>query len=83
MASGLSKYAEKLALRRRDSNGRMFQPLTDNGVATPMPHPFSFDYHPKHECVISCAKDDLGKLLPHELKNRKQIEFFRVPHKAY
>ncbi len=82
MASGLSKYATKLAERRRDCGGRMFQALTEHGTATPMPRPFSFDYHPKHEWSVWQGNDDLRKWLPHEFKNKKQIEFFRTPFKA-
>ena len=81
MASGLSKYAERLSARRRDCAGRMFQPLTDNGTAVPLPRPFSWDYHPNHENVISVAKEDAFKLLPHEIKNIKQITYFRQPHR--
>lgn len=80
MASGLSKYADKLAARRRESGGRMFQPLTEHGEPVPMPRPFSWDYHPKHEVVIYQGHEDAKKWLPHEFRNRKQIEFFRQPH---
>lgn len=70
MSSGLSKYAIKLAARRR----------ADGGAEYPMPRPFSWDYHPKHECPIRTERQDLLKLLPHEKPDF--IKKFRVPFKA-
>lgn len=80
MASGLSKYAERLAARRRDSEGRTFQPLTEHGGPTPIPRPLLYGYHPKHEVVLNTSREDAYKLFPHEFRNKKQIEFFRQPH---
>ena len=66
MSSGLSKYAIKIALRRRD----------DGGAIHPMPRPFSWEYHPSYECPVRSERFDLGKLLPHE--KPELISKFRI-----
>ncbi len=82
MASGLSKYADKLAARRRESNGRLFQPLTDNGIPTPIPRPLLGNYFPSHETQQKGSNEDNSKLFDHEYKNRAQISRFKTTYKG-
>ncbi len=82
MSSGLSKYAVKLAARRRHPDSYMFQPHSINGEETPTPRPLLSGYFAKYFPDPRGSNAEVLTLMKHEFENRRQINFFRMPHKA-
>jgi hypothetical protein len=75
MTHGVSKYAVKLAMRNKMNGG------TTEGKLPP-PLPLSEGYVRNYYATQRGSVSDLGKLLPHEHRNKAQIRAFQTRHVA-